>query len=326
MATENFIGLSLVLVSVSSLLSLLLGSLLVHQESRLQTLGPWAVRRAATFGLLLPPFFGLGVSVAIAWENVAAFVAGADHCMDHSHHLHLCPIHGIHWDAVPWAVAFAAFFATYVLLRIGQTLWAHWGAQRAATKLKRSGTPLAGFERTFLVPGDGKFAFTTGLFSPVVVISSATWKALGTSERTALLAHEQTHLAHGDLWKRMVLGVVSCFGMPVLAGKLLRLWETASEHLCDRYAVDRVGEPGIVAEAILSIVRPSTRQPVPVMAPFAAAGNIADRIHALFDQPSTGKAAAKTLGLAAAITSALAAITCAFFADRLHHFFETILG
>ncbi len=326
MDVASLIGFGLVLLSVSIVSSVVLGGLLLLGKDRLRTMGPWAERRAASLALLLPPLYGLGVVITIAVTKVAAWQAGTDHCLGHSHHLHLCPIHGGHWATVPWAVAATAFFATYVLTRIAMIFWAHANAQRSANRLKRSGTPIIGFERAVLVPSSERFAFTTGVYSPAVIISSATWEAIDEDQRHALLAHEYAHIAHGDLWKRATLGILACFGAPVLSQRSLKIWELASERVCDRDAAELAGRPSVVASAMLSLVQTRTNRHEPAIAGFAAECNVTERIQSLFNTSSGGKRAAKRIAVALLLTSVLAAVTCVFCSESLHHTIETILG
>ncbi len=326
MAAASLIGFGLVLLGVSMLTSLMFAGALALGEPRLRAMGPWAERRAATLALLLPPLFGLGVSATLIVNKLLAAAAGADHCLDHSHHPHLCLIHGTHWASVPWAVVAIGFFATYMLIRIGQTAWAQVGAQLAATRLKRSGTRAADFDRTFLVPNDDRFAFTTGVFFPTVIVSRAAWEALGASERSALLAHEHAHIAHGDLWKRAALGLLACFGVPFFSQRALKLWALASERVCDRQAASLVGKPSIVASAILSLARSQAKRHAPAVTVFAAACHVSDRVHSLFNQRASGRSAARRLVVALFVASVCVAISCVLFAESLHHVLETILG
>ena len=326
MAAASLIGLGLVALSVSALSSLLLGGALALGRFCLRVRGPWAERRAAALVLLLPPLFGLGVSVTIAVSKLAAFSAGADHCLGHSHHLHLCPIHGAQWASVPWAVAAIACFSTYVLVRVGQSLWVHLSAQLAATRLQRSGIPVVGLNRTYLVPTDERFAFTTGILWPTVIVSHGAWKALDADQRAALIAHEHAHIAHGDIWKRAALGLLTCSGVPLLSYRALKRWELASERICDCDAVGRVGKPSVVASAILSLARPHAKRAAPAAAAFAANCNITDRIQSLFCPAEGGKPAASRLDVVLVVATAVAASACVRFAAPLHHALETILG
>lgn len=294
--------------------------------TRLRAMGPLAERRAATLALTLPPLIGALVSAAIATSSLLAYFAGQDHCLSHGHHLHLCPIHGAQWMYEPWAAAATAFFGAFLLVRLGQTVWAHANAQRAAASLSRVGDPVARFERTYIVPSDEHFAFTTGVLTPTVIISRGAWDSLEDPQRQAVLAHEHAHVRNGDLWKRAALGLLACFGAPILTRSALNLWDIASERASDHEALRRVGKPSIVASAILGLARARSTKQVPAAAVFAAACHVSDRVHSLFDRPDSGHPAAKKILVILALGMGAAALGVAFFAESLHHLLETILG
>ena len=326
MSAASLIGFGLVVLAVSMLASLLCTAALVLLAQRLRKVGPLAERRAATLALTLPPLIGVLVAGTIATSSLLAYFSGQDHCLGHGHHLHLCPIHGAQWLSEPWAVAAMAFFATFVLVRLGQAVWGHGSAQRATRRLRSVGQPVPHFERTFIVQSDERFAFTTGVFRPTVVISRGAWDALDPSQRQAVLAHEHAHVRHGDLWKRAVLGLIACFGAPILTQNALKLWDIASERASDHEAARQVGKPSIVASAILLLARSQASKQVPAMAVFAAACHVSERVHSLFDQPGSGNPAAKKLLLVLMLGMGAVALGAALFAELLHHLLETILG
>ena len=327
MAAASLIGFGLVVLAVSMFASLLLTLALVLFAKRLRGMGPLAERRAAALVLTLPPLLGVVVSATIAAFGLLAYFQDRDHCLGHGPHLHLCPIHGAQWLSEPWAVAAMAFFGTFVLVRLGQTVSGHVGAQRMAGRLRRVGEPVPYFEHTFIVPTDERFAFTTGVLTPTVIISRAAWDVLDTSQRQAVLAHEHAHVRNGDLWKRAALGLLACFGAPILTQNALKLWDIASERASDHEAARRVGKPSIVASAILLLARARSTYQVPAVAAFAAACHVSDRVHSLFEYPpDSGNPAAKKLQGGLMLGMGAVALGAALFAESLHHLLETILG
>jgi len=326
MAAASLIGFGLVVITVSMLTSLLLSGALVRFAKRLHEVGPRAGRRAATLAVILPPLIGVIVSGTIAASSLLAYFAGQDHCLGHGHHLHLCPIHGAQWLSEPWAVAAMAFFGTFVIVRLGQTVWGHVSAQRLARRLRLVGEPIGHYEHTFIVPSDERFAFTAGVFTPTVIISRAAWDALDVSQRQAVLAHEHAHVRNGDLWKRAILGLLACFGAPILIQNALKLWDIASERVSDHEAARQVGKPSVVASAILRLARTRTTNQVPAVAVFAAACHVEGRIHSLFDHPESGSHAAKKLLIVLVLGVGAVALAVASFSESLHHLLETILG
>jgi hypothetical protein len=125
--------------------------------------------------------------------------------------------------------------------------------------------------------------------------------------------------------KRTILAILGAFGAPVLTSRTLKIFEAASERLCDNHASQFVGKPSIVARAILALAAPRSAHPAPAAA-HAAAWEVTERIHALFEGCPSGMPAAKRLGLASIAASAVVIAAGILFAESLHHILETILG
>lgn len=325
MALGSLVAFGLVFSSVSLGLSLGLNTTLHVSRRRLRRMGPWVERQAATAALVLPPLLALAVVAALGLESMLALADGTDHCLAHLHHLHLCVRHGAAWVAQPWAPALLAATTTFVAVRFGYSAWAHALAQRAANRLRALGAPL-GAPACYLVPAGERFAFTAGVFSPAVIFSTAAWDALRADEREAILSHELAHLAHGDLWRRAVLGIAASLGAPVLVGHALRLWELSAERICDRRAALVVGRPSTVASAMLALVRNARTPMAPAGAVFAAASNVPQRIESLLTEESGGEHTARRVVFSLSFAAVLFAVACAVFAEPLHHALETILG
>lgn len=318
------VAFGLLFLGVSLGLSLLLNVLLFVFRKTLRRQGAWVERQAAQAALVLPPLLSVAVTAVLAVQSKLALAAGADHCLAHDHHLHLCVQHNAPWLAQPWALALVAAAVSFLVVRFGLAALAHVHAQRAATRLRGLGTPLA--EHCYLVPSDAQFAFTAGLAAPAVIISTSAWAALTPDERAAVLAHELAHLAHGDLWRRALLGLAASLGVPVLAARALRLWELSSERVCDRRAVAAVGRPSTVASAILALMRQPPSSLAPAGAAFAAASHVPERVESLLLEEGGGERDAHRLArLLLAASLALGGVS-AVFAEPLHHLFETLLG
>lgn len=285
--------------------------------------GAWVERQAATAALLLPPLLGLCVVAALAAESTHALSTGADHCLGHGHHLHLCVRHGAAWLRQPGALALVTAVTTFVLMRALASGWSHVMAQRASGRLRSVGAPLRA--HCYLVPSEQRFAFTTGLFSPSVLLSTAAWDALEPEEREAVVAHELAHLEQGDLWRRMLLGLAASVGAPGLVDRVMGVWELASERICDRRAAQVVGRPSAVAAALLALVRARPRV-APAGARFAADSHVPERVKSVLSEEPGGEVTAWRLVCALSLGFLAFAVGCANFAEPLHHLFETILG
>lgn len=326
MTASSLIAFALVFLASSALISLLLGVGLRYGERRLRALGARAEQRAATLTLVGPPVLALMLVGLLAAESATSLLAGTDHCEAHSHHLHLCLVHGAAWATRPWAVALLAVVACFVAVRFLQILWAHVDAQRAAWHFRRMGESFPEANRCVSLPLDEPLVFTAGAVSPTVVISRGAWERLNSNERRAVIEHELAHVANGDLWRRALLAIFACFAAPGLASFALRLWDRSAERICDRKAADAVGRPTIVAGAIVALARCMSRTGAPAGAVFAAACSITDRVHSLLNaEPDGARGTAQLSRWFLGLGSGLA-LACAAFSEQIHHLLETILG
>ncbi len=217
-----------------------------------------AHRRATLLGisiviiLSIVPVFGHHVSARVAndlggMEHVGAFCIVALHAV-------LAPVHG----------------AFHLVLAIGLTYavfdrWRSWrGVNGALSSLEswpaREGEPLwhaaisAGLDPAKLRVVDGlpNPAFTVGLISPRVYVSSALVDALHSGELEAVIAHETAHVLRRDPLRVTAYRFLACtlFWMPALR-KLAADLADEVEILADDYAWrDR---PLDLASAILNL-------------------------------------------------------------------------
>ncbi len=79
-----------------------------------------------------------------------------------------------------------------------------------------------------------------GFFRPTILLPSSIETQLGDDELTALLSHEVAHLLRRDVWWLMI-GKMLTVSFPVQPLNLLarRRWQSASEYLCDQWAVEQ---------------------------------------------------------------------------------------
>ncbi|MBI5509128.1 MAG: M56 family metallopeptidase [Deltaproteobacteria bacterium] len=325
MALSSLVAFGVVFVGASLVLSVLFNLVLLACTPALRRLGPWVERRAAASAIILPPVIAIGLVAVLAVGSALAILRGSDHCLDHSHHLHLCLKHGMAWASRPWALCLVISLATFVAVRSALSAWAHWGAQRAAARLRAVGAPI---DQTgcYLVPSQERFAFTAGLLSPTVVVSSAAWHALDSDERDAVLAHELAHVAHGDLRLRAILGLAAALGFPFLVNRTLRLWELSAERICDRRAALAVQRPSTVASAMLALVRAAPPKLAPEGAIFAAACHVPERVESVLREEPDGERPSRRLMAATVLAAVAVTATCGLFSEPIHHILETILG
>jgi Zn-dependent protease with chaperone function len=324
----SFVGFGLVLLGTSVAISFLACTVFLTLRSRLRRVGPHAERAAAALAICLPPLLGAGIAGALV---LGSFLGGAlgtpDHCPAHDHHLHLCLYHGASWAERAWAVATLAGACTGIAYGVGRRLVGWVSARRAVQRLSRVSRPLAGGSAPVsIAPADQAFCFTAGGLRPQIFVSTAAWDALDSRQREAVVEHELAHVAQKDVWIRSWLGVLALLGAPLLPRRILAAWALATERACDQRAARAVGDPSIVAEALLKLARLAKR-PAPVFAAsFASPADLAARVESLLADGPDGAAAARRFGWVALGSVVVGFCVAGAFVDPLHHAIETLLG
>jgi Zn-dependent protease with chaperone function len=321
----SLIAFGLVFFGLTCGLSLLSCAALLLSRTRCRRRGPRVERLAAALAVVVPPLLGFAVTTALAVRSLAsAWLGLTDHCPSHVHHLHLCLYHGAVWAREPWAVAALSGAAALLLVRLGQRALVMGRARSDVRALARIGRPVGG--DVLLTPSDLPFCFVAGMTAPRIFVSSAAWERLGEDERRAVIEHERAHVAQGDLWRRWLLGGAALFGFPVLAGRTLVVWEQATERLCDRRSAEVVGEPAVVAQALLVLARAGAGRALPCAAGFVNPNTIVDRVEAILGDEPEGADQARRLGLVACLGMAVVVLGASLAAEPLHHPIETLLG
>lgn len=299
-------------VTVSALGALVLGA----ARGSLQRLGPMAERRAAGAVAMAP--------VVVAMIAVAALVVqstlGVDHCEVHDHHAHLCFTHGARWLERAWVVVALAVAAATFIGRAVITAASYVRGARSIRSLHAISHPHGNVR---IVESDRAFCFVArrGVF-----VSSRVWSALPAGERDALVAHEQAHVRHGDLAKRVALEVLLLFTAPLVAERVRAAWLRASERLCDAHAATVVGDPETVARAMVSMCRIGSDHPASAFAFTPTVQELAARIQAVLAGGPLGHRAASVLGGVALVACLLLGVVGVAAAEPIHHAFETLLG
>ena len=216
-------------------------------------------RFAIVGGVTLFPIFCGFLLLVIAFYPSFLDLAGmvADHCRQHEGHtFHLCFLHfappSISWI---WSAA-AGVFVAWVGLNWSRELVAASRANRWSKRLMR----LARFDEetsSFMVESARPLALTTGFFRRQIVLSERLRELLSVEQLEAVLAHERTHRKRFDALTTLLLRMAACFHFPFVRRQLLRVIEVTTEQICDEAAARKVGDPLIVAEAILAVERAS---------------------------------------------------------------------
>jgi Zn-dependent protease with chaperone function len=325
-AMSSAIGFFLVFVTITVAASAALSSLCLSQQARLRAHGPGAERSAAIAALVVPPVLAGAVTLSLILQSVLAPLFGhADHCEQHLQHLHLCVLHGESWGERGWAVAIVTGVSTWIAVSIVRAIHSFAAAKRGLARIEAIAEPIR-FASTevLLAPARIPFCFTAGLWRPRIYASSDAWSRWSDEERRAAIEHENAHIASHDLLSRLALGVFALAGAPLLAKRLLAMFDDASERVRDRQAAAAVGDPSVVASALLACARRDP--PVAFCTSFLSSTSAERRIEALLSDRSENERAARSIARLTQLLTSAAIIAAIVFADPLHHAFESVLG
>jgi Zn-dependent protease with chaperone function len=271
----------------------------------------------------VPGILGLAVMVGIATPSVlSATGMWEDHCLVHDHHRHLCFVHA---TTAPWlVVALGAFALVACGLRAGQWLWREQRARRDLLALERLGRRDDSTGISW-VPGDGALCLSMGLWNPRVLISENLATQLQREELSAALAHERAHVCRRDPLSLFLSTLLLMVGVPWLARLLRPALILAIEQTADVDAARLVGDPTVVASAIVGVAR--LAHPALHLSELATSMGtcaVEQRVGALLEARELQPQPARGLRLAGlgALTITIAALAQA---PRLHHAVETLL-
>lgn len=235
----------------------------------------------------------------------------ACHCLDSMPGwFHLCPVHPAR--AAP--LALPALIVLMVLLP--RRLRALWALSRLP--LGRGGAGPA------VVALASPVALLHGWWRPTLVVDTRLWAALSAPERAAVLAHEQAHLDRRDPQLAVLLRSLLVLAPPALAHAVARRWLAGAEHRADSAAAAEVGDPGLVAMALVRCARLGA--PAADLVPGWTAGSVEERVYRLLSAADGGEPAVPDLRathfavLAACLVAGLAAV------PWLHHQLEHLLN
>jgi Zn-dependent protease with chaperone function len=147
-------------------------------------------------------------------------------------------------------------------------------------------------DRFFECPIPVGYSSVLGFLRPRCVLSREFVAAATPNELDAVVAHEASHMAAGDVPATFLAGALNCLFFYVRPVRLLaRRWREETELVCDERAVAVTGQPLVMAAAILrasghSVTLPPRFSLPAVALPFAddAACSPAVRIERLLEQ------------------------------------------
>lgn len=287
----------------------------------------WAPARRADLFLVLGVTPAV-VSVAVVLAAAAPSIMGPlglvnDHCPTHQHHVHLCLVHSSGLRpllATVGAMALAIFLFRVAALakRVIET----------STRLRALETLGVRQDRGFpiiAVPAGPRLCHSVGIFRRRILISADLSQAIAGEEMRAALAHEEAHLRRRDPAAVLGLSVASLFVVPAIAQLFRGRFQEAIEEACDAEAAKVVGNPRVVALALVNVAA-LQRSSVELAALGPAFGETAleRRVHLLLQDDAVLVAPARATLLV--LGGSFLAMGCALFQTQyLHHAVETLL-
>lgn len=276
-------------------------------------LGAAEQRVVATGALLVPPLLATAVMVSIAltpWLR-------EDHCPQHSHHPHLCVLHG------DWAEPAASALSIAVVLVAATTLASRLQSllrtRRLVGRLRRHAKPHDGLR---VIDSGDLVCFTAGIRKPDVFVSEGALRRLAPAAREAMLAHERAHAAGRDPAWQAALSLAAAIAPPFLGESSIRAWGRATERLRDAEAARLCG-PIAVAEALVTMARSSRPE---LVSAFGTTGReLESRVRALLDERIESPSRPAWSWGAAGLSLIAIATIAGGLADPLHHGIETVL-
>jgi len=222
--------------------------------------------------------------------------------------VHLCPMHPA--GAFGWLLPAVLLISALLPSRI-----------RAWRGLSRQPVGQGVTEPTLLnLPH--RTALLVGWWRPSIVIDLALWDGLSASHRAVVLAHEHAHLRRRDPLMLMVLRCLVSLGPAPMGNVLVRSWLDHAERMADAGAANRLGDPLVVADALIRCARISAR-------PLALAwtgGRLNVRIHALLASDGSAEPLGPDVGRADVVLVAVLATMVLANTPWLHHQVEHLLN
>ncbi len=275
--------------------------------ARLSEARPWLARGALVVAVV-PYILALGfVGAAVLPAQLESLFV----CHSGPGWLHLCWCHpGNAMALVPPAVAALALLVP--------------GRVRGIAALLRDPRGEGGGATPLLVDLPRPAAVLVGWWRPSLVVDSRLWMALSPGEREAMLAHEQAHLVRRDPLMLFVLRALTVVAPVPASRALVRAWLDRAEARADELAVQSVGDPLLVAEALLRCARLGAAAPALSIA--WTAGQVERRVHAILKDSHgpVGSAPDANLMDGAVLLGMLLAVVAV--APTLHHQLEHLLS
>jgi Zn-dependent protease with chaperone function len=221
----------------------------------------------------LPGLFGL-------------LIESGDHCFTHGHdhHHHLCLLHPPHATGHPliWAASMGLTLVVSIALLRGA--WHGRSQRRLARALVATSRPSELGDRVRLLDCREPLAVTVGIRRPTILLSASLIELATARTLEVVLAHERAHVTRGDTRHARLDRVAASLLPRSVAAPLLEQITLAREQACDAAAVEHVGDPIEVAQALTEVARLGLC--VPATGVSVASGALEARVLHLLEPPA----------------------------------------
>ncbi|MCE3251125.1 MAG: hypothetical protein K0Q67_135 [Cellvibrio sp.] len=247
----------------------------------------------------------------------------ADHCHFHGDgHDHLCWNHPPIFEWLGWKGFCALGFAAFIVWNYAREIIRRRAQQSHLDTLLLLSETADG--NLYVYESDQPHAFTMGMRSPKVLISSGLVKALETRELAIVCQHEYAHRERRDPLRLWWFGLLLCVFIPAARRQLRDAMELAIEQLADAKVAASAHDSSLVARTLIKVNRLGLRylkQSPQLMSCAFCTTAIEARIHQLLAHHQ-----GRQFPLPGFIFSALVIFAIGLYhADLLHHLIEDLL-
>jgi beta-lactamase regulating signal transducer with metallopeptidase domain len=246
-----------------------------------------------------------------------------DHCHFHGDgHAHLCWNHPSAFELLSWKGFCALGFAAFIFWNCVREIIRRREQQSHLDTLLLLSETADG--NVYIYESDQPHAFTMGMRSPKVLISSELVKALDTQELEIVCQHEHAHQNRRDPLRLWWFNVLLCVFIPFARHQLRDAMELAIEQLADAKVAASARDSSLVARTLIKVNRLGLRylkqSPNVISCAFCTTA-IEARIHQLLAQYQGRHFPLLTFALSTFVVFT----TGMYHADALHHLIEDLL-
>ena len=312
MSVAGFLLSLAVIAAVSSTVTAVAGGVMLALVSRLRP-SPARAADLALFVGLAPGMVAVVIAALVALPALfAATGVLPDHCLQHAHHGHLCPLH---LATVPaWVAVVGSFVSLIAVGRFLVRAFDHREEQRLWRGLIAVGA--AHVDRVVVVDGPPTLLHAG---DDVIVASATLLCALDDTMRRAVLAHETAHLRRRDSRSLHALLFAEALSPPAYGAAVVRRFRQAAEEAADEAAAVVVGAVDVAA-AIVAVARARQGSRFDHARPAIAGGDLERRVRRLLSIEPRERRAGAHVVVAAFVVFIVAALP--LFAD-VHHVAES---